>query len=223
MRGFQITAAAETLLNSYNRPKFLTLTVAPRPTTLRAQVQRVLKEFARLRATRLWKDHVKGGLYVVEIKRHPERLHWHVHIHAILDARYLDQRALAETWKRITTDSFIVHIEAANPQHAKYVGKYVGKGNSPDCEPWEHWAYLHEIEGLRLAATFGNSPSLTALKPAPTHTLIAPLEVVQSWANAGDPKARRILDLIAERLLETERRTEPGQPRPPTHTNTCDN
>lgn len=51
----------------------------------------------------------------------------HTHLHVLVD-RYLSQKWLARTWRRITRDSKIVHIKRMSAkQAARYVSKYLTK------------------------------------------------------------------------------------------------
>lgn len=203
-RGKQIGDALTMLMDGWHRTKFVTLTRKPRAASLRQTVQSLLRDFNSLRRSALWKACVGQGAYTVEITRAAQRTHWHVHLHVLCDARYIPQAALSEAWKKITKDSGIVWVKAAKPSDARYLAKYVAKGNTAEMADWELWPYQNELHGLRLCATFGGAPSFTDLKPEPRHTLIGTLEEVQRWAREGDGWAQDLLARILDRQLRPD-------------------
>jgi hypothetical protein len=214
-RGKQIADAITTMTSDWKHVKFLTLTRKPRDGSLHDIHKSLLHDFNRLRRTALWKACASRGVYTVEITRHPQRTHWHVHLHCLLESKYIPQAALSDAWRHITGDSQIVHIRAAAPSDSKYLAKYVSKCGGVSLEPWEEWAFHNELSGSRLCGTFGGAPSIESCQPEPNHTLIAPLSTVQQWAMNGDVWAQQLLADIAMRMLPTEKPTESARGAPP--------
>ena len=202
-RGYQVSQATETLMESWNQAKFITLTRTPRDGTLRSIVRSLLLDFNRLRRTALWKACAGPGVYVIEITRHPSRSHFHVHLHCVVESKFIPQNALSEAWHTITGDSTNVWIERAKLSDARYIGKYLGKGMGDQVEDFERWAFWDELAGVRLAATFGGAPSLKSLEPPSENTLIAPLETVQRWAMSGDKWAQGLINTLYAKLTES--------------------
>jgi hypothetical protein len=199
------------MMEQWPRTKFVTLTRKPRDLSLRETIKSLSHDFNRLRRTSLWKACGGPGAFTIEITRAPQRQHWHVHLHILVNARYIPQAALSDAWKHITGDSGIVHIRAAVPSDARYLAKYISKGNSSVVQDWEKWSYHNELHGVRLCGTFGGAPTFTQLKPDPNHTLIAPLADVERWARAGDAWAQDLLARITDRLLAFEPSDVPPQ------------
>lgn len=201
IRGYRLAEVLSARLKTYAHPKFLTLTLKTRDVSLRAQVQFLLAAFNRLRRYSVWKQLAGRGAYAIEITRNSKTKAFHVHLHAILNAKYIPQHWISDTWKSITGGSYIVHIRTADDRAAKYLGKYMAKSSTAPLEPFELWPYRDELHGLRLAAAFGGEPALaldetTGELPADP---IAPLRVVVSAALDGDRVALRILSDLQAR------------------------
>lgn len=188
-------------LKTWRSPKLITLTLAPRNEPLRDTITRIIRAFNRLRQRAVWKQLVSGGIYVVEITRHPKREHWHVHIHALIDAKFLDQRWLSEQWHSITGDSYIVDIRRADQGAPKYISKYVQKHSEQALEEWEMWPFYEELRGKRLIGAFGNEPAIND-DGEPEHgpkERLAKLSDVIAWARAGDEESLVILEQLVGR------------------------
>lgn len=194
-----LSAIFKQRITDMRHPLMLTLTLKAQPGVLRDTVNRLTKAFHTLRRREVWKSSCAGGWYVVEITRAPDRSHFHVHLHAILESSYIPQAWISDTWHKITGDSVIVHIRKAGSRDAHYLASYVGKSLEPDLEPWEIWPFHNEISGLRLVHAFGNQPSINEHPDEPTHTLIAPLRDIYSLAAGGDTLAQWVLDELALR------------------------
>jgi hypothetical protein len=106
--------------------KFLTLTCRPEPDQTPTQRRGVMgKAFAEL--MRMWHRHTgrKPEYYVVveETKRGEP------HLHVLMRADPVPQRLIAEWWKKLT-GWFVVWVKDVKDasKHARYLGKYLGKG-----------------------------------------------------------------------------------------------
>lgn len=138
--------------------RFITLTLKHSPTPLSDQLDRLYASFVRLRHRSFWKEHVDGGCAVCELKLGRDGL-WHVHLHLLLEGKYLDQRTLSREWHGVTGDSSIVDVRIVRDGAigARYVSKYATK---PACsEVYDDQDKLDEmilaLGGRRLVMTFG--------------------------------------------------------------------
>ena len=148
--------------------KFITLTMRSNGRSLRDRLDRLYACFAQLRHRRLWKDAVAGGAAFCEVKLGAGTGNWHVHLHILAAASFIEQKALADEWHSVTGDSFIVDIRKPDATHgvARYVTKYVTKPASKEI--YDNPAALDEmiaaLRGRRLCLTFGTWRG-TPLKP----------------------------------------------------------
>jgi hypothetical protein len=110
----------------------ITLTLRGRKEPLNDTIDRLYKSFRSLRDTDFWTEKVKGGAAFLELTRGVKGDHWHVHLHIIADAQFIDKNRLSSLWKGITGDSFIVDIRRASEAKnvSMYVTKYVTKALS---------------------------------------------------------------------------------------------
>jgi hypothetical protein len=179
--------------------RFLTLTLAARDEPLADTVTRLYKCFARLRTRKLWKQSVTGGVAFLEVKRSRDARHWHVHLHALVQGRYLHNHALSATWRKITGDSYVVDIRlvTSHDNATRYVAKYASKPLDPTTtrDPAALSEAIVALTGRRLCLTFGTwrGVSLTDPPDPETWTPIGPLVNILERAAAGDDDARSIL------------------------------
>lgn len=148
------------LVERFNAPRFLTLTLKHRQEVLNVMATRGADAFARLRETSTWRKHVKGGIWAAETTRNPSTGEWHYHLHVIADGSYFPQPVLKELWLTITGDSSIVHVKAVHDRTAvaKYVARYVAK--PLDLRTWPPPSireFAEAMHGRRLLQTFGNA------------------------------------------------------------------
>jgi len=111
------------------RRKLATFTLKSTSAPLRMQVKRLWKCFERLKNRSLWRWNVRGSIAVLEITYNVERGQWHPHLHVVLDACWIDQKLLSQTWLAVTRDSKIVDIRAIRSfdSMATYLVKYLLK------------------------------------------------------------------------------------------------
>lgn len=140
---------------SMKQPKMLTLTVKNVPQIDRAYFKYLRGCFSKLRRRGCFKS-VLGGVYSIETTYNKRRKDWHVHIHALIDSNFMEQKTLAEAWKKITKGSWGVDIRQADPDALKEVLKYECKlvdfVGDPDLV--DH--YLSAVKDARLFHSFGN-------------------------------------------------------------------
>jgi hypothetical protein len=73
---------------------------------VRAEKNRIMICFRKLRRRKVW--NAEKGVFSVEIIK--KKGSWYIHLHALVDSEWMSRKALSETWKEITGDSFIVDV-----------------------------------------------------------------------------------------------------------------
>src|SRR5690606_7248566 len=96
---------------------------------LAGELERLKACFRELRRGKPWKQHVQGGVAVVECTFNAKTQKWHPHLHIVFDGKYWAQPAIATEWERVTGDSKIVDVRfvRSKDQAAGYIAKYVSK------------------------------------------------------------------------------------------------
>lgn len=140
--------------------QFSTYTLRASQTTLSAMLTRIIRCFAKVRESVLWRVNVKGGAYVVEIKRGEGSGCWHVHLHVITIGGGCNQPELRRLWRTVTGDSHQVDVQdgASSEKSAGYVAKYACKGWAQEVleTPDDLDECLAALRGRRLLGTFGD-------------------------------------------------------------------
>ena len=138
------------------RPKHVVLTVR-NTRELTPDYMRWFKQcFTKLRRRKIAREW-KAGVYAIEVTN--ESRGWHVHLHALIEAPWIDQKELARTWAEIVGQDFaIVWVSKADKQGvAKEVLKYTVKGTEmANWTPEEIRQYVESIESVRLFGRFGD-------------------------------------------------------------------
>lgn len=212
----------ERFARSATRLKLLTLTLKPSSAPLREQVAFLWTSFRRLRQSRWWRELNPAGIAVLETTR-PRNERWHLHLHAVLDAPYIDARQLSAEWRRASRGSFIVDVRAvkarteqeATDRVATYVASYVSKlpdelpvTDHPTLSEW-----LNALTRCHWLTQFGRRPPAEAdpsddaaeADPGPWDNLI-PLYKLLLAARGGHPLAAQLLaELEAAREIPEQR------------------
>ena len=146
--------------------KFLTLTIPP-ASTPGESARTLVKSFRALRRQRYWRDNVAGGVFVIEASRRPGN--FHIHLHIVLDSRYLDFRTLLECWKRVSPGQGVFITRIPIGAVVNYLTKYITKSSIPPADQ----VYLSdELKDFRLVQLFGSwhghlPPARSNLFPCP--------------------------------------------------------
>lgn len=181
---------------------FLTLTLRHSPTPLNAQIDRLYASFAALRRRPWWRQQVKGGAAVLEVKVGVDGL-WHVHLHCLVLADFIQHKLLCDEWHSITGDSYICDIRRIKNEEAiRYVAAYTGK--PLDASIYKSTDRLDEfisaIKGRRVINTFGAWSKVDTKAPdpaAPTDWVaIGKLERLLRDAAGGDAWALKLLETL---------------------------
>jgi len=141
------------------RTRFVTLTLKHNDQPLAAQLDRLYRSFARLRARKIWKSTQQGGIAFLEISRNAKSNHWHPHLHIITTGAFLPVARLREAWLSVTRDSHIVDIRwvRSADNAASYVAKYATKSvpNSVLADPAAFAQAVAALAGRRTYLTWG--------------------------------------------------------------------
>ena len=138
------------------QPKHVVLTVANIPDLCQGHILELKRWWTRLRA-RKFCDNWRGGLYGIEVTN--EGKGWHLHIHALVDARWIDAPQLAREWCSVTgAAGYIVKVkDVRNADYLREVCKYAVKGNQlATWTPDQIATFVRAFDGVRTFGVFGN-------------------------------------------------------------------
>ena len=143
----------------------LTLTMQRWTDVPRDGIVALKENFKKLRAHPLF-ARVKGGGFQIELV--PKVDGWHIHLHAIIDAKFIPYQQLFSAWREILGTSYVnVDIRAANtPQEIAYVTKYATKTADFDASPQDLVDWYLATKGSRLWGTWGTFYNAEELKAA---------------------------------------------------------
>lgn len=182
--------------------RFLTLTIRSTTEPLSELLDKLSACYGRLRSRKFWKTHVTGGVSFIEVKWNDGLQRWNVHLHAIIQGRYMSVGVLSQLWKKITSDSLIVDIRAIKDERmiARYVTKYASK--PLDHSVLHHPPKLDEaivaLKGRRLATTIGNwrGVLLTPKENEDRWIPLGSLDQMYRQASDGNARAQTILSSL---------------------------
>lgn len=199
--------------------RFVTLTLKHTDTPLRDQIDRLYASFKKLRNSKLWKTNQKGGCMILETKWNPDTGEWHPHLHIMAEGEHMMKERLSEEWYAATGDSYVVDIKLmqTDKDAAFYVAKYVSKGTNADVYFNDEACieYICAMRGTRSCATFGSWRGFKLLaKPTDARkwSTVGSLTGIIKAANANEPWAIKMLDLINAHLQYNPHRPRPAKP-----------
>lgn len=139
------------------QPKHVVLTARNTNTFDRGTVLRMKDAFTKLRRRKFARNW-QGGFYSLEVTN--ESRGWHLHMHILVDSRWIDASELARQWADCIGDTIaIVKVKDARENHyLKEVTKYAVKGN--DLAGWSTPDIISLIEAFEGVRTFGVFGSL---------------------------------------------------------------
>jgi hypothetical protein len=205
-RGRQASVRTHAIVQRFNSPRFLTLTLRHRGEPLREMLDRLHVCIAKLRRETRWKESVLGGVFGFEVTRNTKAGEWHAHAHIIVEGSYFPHPVLKALWLKITGDSHIVDVRAVadRKKAAAYISRYVAK--PVDVTSWcgaEIREYAAAMHGRRLLQTFGIAHNAKldddAFDERPTGSthLCTAFGLARAVA-AGVPKALRAKSLLTK-------------------------
>lgn len=180
--------------------RFLTLTLKSGAEPLAELLQKLNKDFASLRRTRLWRNKVTGGVAFTEVKWNPAADRWHPHLHCLVQGRYLPKDELSKLWFKITGTSHIIDIRFVhdNAIVTHYVAKYAAKpmDHTVLMDPDRLCEAILALKGKRLCMTFGTWRGYCLTKSLDDGKWInlGLLSEIVTRATQGDHIAQEILD-----------------------------
>lgn len=187
-----------------NEWKLITFTVKHSNDDLSRQISFLRKSFRRLRQRKFWREHVTGGIMVLEINYNEDKQQWHPHLHILARASYMAQKELSNQWLQVTRNSMIVDIRAIYKAEfaINYVCKYITKPPPPAVlkTPKRIDEYVTSIHGARLIQKFGDLPKLVPEQEEPDYPTdwepISPLIDVLRRCKRGDRQAAQIISIL---------------------------
>lgn len=143
-------------VSQVKQPKHVVLTLRNTANLNRGHVLELKKWFTRLRHRKFCSNWL-GGFYGIEVTNESEG--WHLHLHALVEARWIDAGRLAQVWNSVTGGfGKIVSVkDCRGESYLKEVSKYAAKGS--DLAKWSGekiCEFLDAFTGLRTFGVFGN-------------------------------------------------------------------
>lgn len=138
------------------QPKHVVLTSRNTNTLTRERVREFKAAFSRLRRSKFARGW-QGGFYSLEVTN--EGRGWHLHMHALVDARWIDSRDLAVEWARcIGQDFAIVCVkDVRRGDYLAEVTKYAVKGSQLAVWSAEDVAvFVDAFSNVRTFGVFGS-------------------------------------------------------------------
>jgi hypothetical protein len=139
-----------------SQPKHVVLTLKNFPRINKRVVKWAKDAFSRLRRRRFAKNWV-GGFYNWEVTN--EGKGWHLHVHALVEAKWIDSNELSSEWMKVTRgNGRIVKVQdARRVDYLKEVTKYAVKGNQLAAWNGEQIGmFIDAFTGVRTFGVFGS-------------------------------------------------------------------
>lgn len=184
------------------KARFLTLTLRSTTEPLAELLAKLTRDFTSLRRTKLWRKRVTGGVAFLEVKWKENTQRWHVHLHALLQGRYVPREEISKTWLKITGTSEVIDIRIVeNEAHCThYICKYASKplDKTVVVEPLRLDEAIVALKGKRLCMTFGSWRGYKLTEPPESGTWVqlGTLEEIITRAEDGDADAQHALDVL---------------------------
>ena len=139
-----------------HQPKHVVLTMKNTHDLTRGHVQELKHCFGKLRR-RAFARNWLGGFYSIELTN--EGRGWHLHLHALIDARWIDGGQLAVQWASVT-NGFGRIVRVKDSRQKEYLAellKYVVKGSQLAKWPARDVVeFVNAFEGVRTFGVFGS-------------------------------------------------------------------
>lgn len=138
------------------QPKHVVLTRRNTKLMSRDLLRHTMKGFGKLRRQKEWKT-ATGGCVSMEVTN--ESKGWHVHLHVLVDARWIAGGILSQRWGELMGQDYaIVKVQDCRRfEYLNEVTKYVVKASEMAKWPAEEIAaFIGSIKGVRMFAPFGS-------------------------------------------------------------------
>lgn len=181
--------------------RFLTLTQKRSELSLREQIARIKKSFAKFRRCSGWLKGVTGCTWFLQIKPSCGGKWWHVHLHILLTGSYIPQDWLSEKWLEVTGDSRIVDIRFVDELDSalRDVVRYAGRpANLLDVSPKYRSELVHATDKIRVCGTTGICKAVSLRPPKfekddSRSENLGRYSTIQRLAANGDESARDVI------------------------------
>ena len=139
------------------QPKHVVLTIRNIPDLSPKHVDEFRAMFGKLRRRRFARNW-RGGFYRIQITNDGKG--WHIHMHALVDAKWIDGQQLKQEWLTATKGfGYIVHVRDARPaDYLKVVTRYIVSGNQ--IAAWSPSTTATFVRAFTSKRTFGVFGSL---------------------------------------------------------------
>lgn len=196
------------------QPKHVVLTIKNIRDLSPGHVIEFRKYFSALRRRKFCRNW-KGGFYSLEVTNEGDG--WHLHLHALVDAKWIDGGELARAWNSVTNGlGYIVKVrDCRKADYLAELTKYVVKGSQ--AATWPAQTILTFIEAFRGKRTFGVFGNLYAARTEFAEW-IATLKQLRPKCECGSCRVTYQTEL--DEILQDLEALIPGAKRPPPITET---
>jgi hypothetical protein len=159
-RSYRVKEQTAEWLKTVSKPRFITLTLKHSRAPLNLQLHHLyeaFKEFRRLKATR---EHIRGGLWFLEIKYNIDREEYHPHLHLLVEGKFWPKESVSKAWQKASKTSFVADIRSIhnNEKAIEYVAKYAAKGAEITLYPHNIQVEIYDcLDGKRSCGTWGSA------------------------------------------------------------------
>jgi hypothetical protein len=195
--------------HTLRQPKHVVLTMQNVSDLSAAHVDELRRSFTKLRRRKFARNWT-GGFYSIEVTN--EGKGWHLHLHALIEAKWIDSADLALAWHS-ATNGFGRIVKVRDVRDRSYlaeVTKYVAKGSQLAAwAPTDIITFINALEGKRTFGVFGD------LYGARTEfaEFIATLKSAKTKCDCGCNQFRYYTELQFEELFLVP--DSASKPRPP--------
>lgn len=195
--------------------RHVVLTLRHRAMPLSDQITRIYRCFSNLRRNNGWARYCTGGAAFLEIKLGAAG-DWHVHLHCVVEGRFMPHGVLSGLWLAATGDSDICWIGAIPERSGVrgYVAKYATKAY--DRSVLANESMLQEailaLRGRRACLTFGAWRGIELHPPKIDRAgwkALGRLDAIIMRANAGCAWAAAVVKKI-KKGLKSDESDKPG-------------
>lgn len=148
-------SAIEWWTREVSQPKHVVLTVRNSDVLSKESIKEFKRWWTNLRRTKFASNWL-GGFYSIECTN--EGKGWHLHLHALVNAKWIDGGGLSKTWAKCTNgNGFIVKVkDARGSEYLHEVTKYVAKGSQiASWSPSDILTFIEAFDGVRTFGVFG--------------------------------------------------------------------
>ena len=143
-------------VNTIHQPKHVCLTIKNIPTLEGGHIDELRKMFRQLRRRKFARNW-KGGFYSIQVTHSVTG--WHLHIHALINARWIDQPALCLNWDSITHGAGRITkvMDCREQSYLERVTGYVARGTEvASWQPSLLLQFITSFTGKRTFSVFGD-------------------------------------------------------------------